>query len=161
MSTPGSKLTFGAGGMNQYSLSNCVCWYTYYDVNPSNVDECRKENNGVLLTPDQVPLDEIDYTLLNPPTKLIVRQLLIAEAAETLGLIRGTYSGNVSMISNSLTLDYNMYITMGQREKENALRSLDERLQRMNPYEVMKRQSELVESMIQAKKGTPLPIMVI
>lgn len=161
MSTPGSKLTFGAGGLNQYSLSNCVCWYTYYDVNPSNVDECRKENNGVLLTPDQVPLDEIDYTLLNPPTKLIVRQLLIAEAAETLGLIRGTYSGNVSMISNSLTLDYNMYITMGQREKENALRSLDERLQRMNPYEVMKRQSELVESMIQAKKGTPLPIMVI
>ena len=109
MSTPGSKLTFGAGGMNQYSLSNCVCWYTYYDVNPSNVDECRKENSGVLLTPDQVPLDEIDYTLLNPPTKLIVRQLLIAEAAETLGLIRGTYSGNVSMISNSLTLEIIFY----------------------------------------------------
>lgn len=161
MSTPGSKLTFGAGGMNQYSLHNCTVWYTYYDVNPSNVDECRKENSGVLLTPDQVPLDEMDYTMLNAPTKIIVRQLLIAEAAETLGLIRGTYSGNISMISNSLTLDYNMYINMGQREKENALRSLDERLQRMNPYEVMKRQAELVDSMIQAKKGTPLPLMVI
>lgn len=65
------------------------------------------------------------------------------------------------MISNSLTLDYNMYINLGQREKENAMRSLDERLQRMNPYEVMKRQAELVDSMIQAKKGTPLPLMVI
>ena len=64
-------------------------------------------------------------------------------------------------ISNSLTLDYNMYINLGQREKENAMRSLDERLQRMNPYEVMKRQAELVDSMIQAKKGTPLPLMVI
>ena len=54
-----------------------------------------------------------------------------------------------------------MYINLGQREKENAMRSLDERLQRMNPYEVMKRQAELVDSMIQAKKGTPLPLMVI
>ena len=161
MSTPGSKLTFGAGGMNQYSLHNCTVWYTYYDVNPLNVDDCRKENSDVLLTPDQVPLDEMDYSMLNSPTKVIVRQLLIAEAAETLGLIRGTYSGNISMISNSLTLDYNMYINLGQREKENAMRSLDERLQRMNPYEVMKRQAELVDSMIQAKKGTPLPLMVI
>ncbi len=161
MSTPGSKLTFGAGGMNQYSLHNCTVWYTYYDVNPSNVDDCRKENGDILLTPDQVPLDEMDYSMLNSPTKVIVRQLLIAEAAETLGLIRGTYSGNISMISNSLTLDYNMYINLGQREKENAMRSLDERLQRMNPYEVMKRQAELVDSMIQAKKGTPLPLMVI
>lgn len=161
MSTPGSKLTFGTGGINQYSLHNCTVWYTYYDVNPSNVDDCRKENDDILLTPDQVPLDELDYTMLNSPTKVIVRQLLIAEAAETLGLIRGTFSGNVSMISNSLTLDYNMYINMGQREKENAMKSLEERLQRMNPYEVMKRQAELVDSMIQAKKGTPLPIMVI
>ena len=125
------------------------------------MDDCRKENSDVLLTPDQVPLDEMDYSMLNSPTKVIVRQLLIAEAAETLGLIRGTYSGNISMISNSLTLDYNMYINLGQREKENAMRSLDERLQRMNPYEVMKRQAELVDSMIQAKKGTPLPLMVL
>lgn len=161
MSTPGSKLTFGAGGINQYSLNNCTCWYTYYDVNPSNADECRKENSDVILTPDQVPLDEMDYSMFNAPTKVIIRQLLIGEAAETLGLIRGTYSGSIAMIGNNLTLDYNMFINMGQREKENAMKSLDERLQRMNPYEVMKRQAELVDSMIQAKKGTPLPIMVI
>lgn len=161
MSTPGSKLTFGAGGINQYSLNNCTCWYTYYDVNPSNVDECRKENSDVILTPDQVPLDEMDYSMFNAPTKVIIRQLLLGEAAETLGLIRGTYSGSIAMIGNNLTLDYNMFINMGQREKENAMKSLDERLQRMNPYEVMKRQAELVDSMIQAKKGTPLPIMVI
>lgn len=161
MSTPGSKLTFGAGGINQYSLNNCTCWYTYYEVDASNVDECRKENADVILTPDQVPLDEMDYSMFNSPTKAIIRQLLVGEASETLGLIRGTYSGNISMISNNLTLDYNMFLNLGQREKENALKSLDDRLQRMNPYEVMKKQAELVESMIQAKKGTPLPIMVI
>lgn len=161
MSTPGSKLTFGAGGMNQYSLNNCTCWYTYYDVNSSNANDCQKENEDVILTPDQVPLDEMDYSMFNSPTKAIIRQLLVGEAAETLGLIRGTYSGNISMISNNLTLDYNMFINLGQREKENAMKSLDERLQRMNPYEVMKKQAELVDSMIQAKKGTPLPMMVI
>lgn len=161
MSTPGSKLTFGAGGINQYSLNNCTCWYTYYDVDSTNANDCLKENEDVILTPDQVPLDEMDYSMFNSPTKVIIRQLLVAEAAETLGLIRGTYSGNISMISNNLTLDYNMFLNLGQREKENAMKSLDERLQRMNPYEVMKKQAELVDSMIQAKKGTPLPMMVI
>lgn len=162
MSTPGSRFTFVAGGMNYYSLNNCTCWYTYYDVgSDEEADECRKANPDVLLTPDQVPLEEMDYSLLNAPTKALIRQLLIAEAAETLGIIRGTFSGNINMMASPLQLDYNMLLSIGQREKENALRSLDERLQRMNPYEVMKRQAELVQSMLEAKKGTPLGMYVI
>ena len=42
MSTPGSKLTFGAGGVNMYPLQNCYCWYTYYDTNNSNEEDCMK-----------------------------------------------------------------------------------------------------------------------
>lgn len=161
MSTPGSKLTFGAGGIGYYPLENCSCWYTYYDVSESDADECRKENTDVLLTPDQVPLEEMDYAYFNSPTKAIIRQLLIAETAETVGLIRGKFSGNINAISSPVTMDYNTLLSLGQREKENTMKSLEERLQRMSPYEVMKRQAELVESMLQAKKGTPLPIMVI
>lgn len=142
-------------------MNNCTCWYTYYDVDSTNANDCQKENEDVILTPDQVPLDEMDYSMFNAPTKVIIRQLLVGEAAESLAFVRGTYSGAIQMISNSLTMDYNMFLNFGQREKENAMKSLDERLQRMNPYEVMKKQAELVDSMIQAKKGTPLPIMVI
>lgn len=161
MSTPGSKLTFGATGTGMFSLAGCTCWYTYYDTTESDADDCRKENSDVLLTPDQVPLEEMDYSCLNSPTKAIVRQLLVAEAAESLGFVRGKFSGNINMIASPLTLDYNMLITFGQREKEKTMQALEERLQRLSPYEQMKRQAELVESMLSAKKGTPLPIMVI
>ena len=161
MSTPGSKLTFGAAGAGVFSLAGCTCWYTYYDTTESDADDCRKENSDVLLTPDQVPLEDMDYSCLNSPTKAIVRQLLVAEAAESLGFVRGKFSGNINMIASPLTLDYNMLITFGQREKEKTMQALEERLQRLSPYEQMKRQAELVESMLSAKKGTPLPIMVI
>lgn len=161
LSTPGSKLTFGASGVNTYDLYNCTCWYTYYDTNPSNVDECRRDNPGVLLTPDQVPLSKMEYGLLNEPTKVTIRQLLLAEAAETLGLIRGKFSGAINMLNSPLTLDYQTLINMGQRNKEAVMRSLEERLQRMSPYETMKRQAEMVQNIIEVKKGTPLGLYVI
>lgn len=160
LSTPGSKLTFGGSGINMYNLNNCVCWYTYYDVTPENVDECRKNNPDIVLTPDQIPLDKIDYELLNSPTKLLVRKLLIAHVAETLGLVRGKFSGNLNMVSSQLTMDYQMMLNIGQREKENALKELDDRLQRMSPYEVMKRQAEMVQSMKEVQKGVPLGLYV-
>jgi hypothetical protein len=47
---------------------------------------------------------------------------------------------------------------MGQKERDNAINELKERLQRMTPWEMMKRQSELVESMRQVQKGVPLGI---
>lgn len=160
LSTPGSKLSFG-NSPTGYSLENCCCWYTYYDVTPENVDECRRSHSDILLSPDQVPLDELDYEYLNAPTKALIRQLLIAEAAETLALIRGKFSGNINMIASPLTMDYAQLMSFGNREKESALNTLKERLERLSPYNVIQKQSEMVQNMINAKKGTPLGIMVI
>ena len=158
LSTPGSRFTFGAGGFNTYPLYNCYVWYTYYDTTNGDADECRKMNPDVILSPDQVPLDEMDYAYFNAPTKAIIRQLLIAEAAETLGLIRGKFSGQINVINNPLTMDYQTLISLGQREKDNALNELKERLSRMTPYEVMKKQAEMVQSMKEVQKGVPLGI---
>lgn len=162
LSTPGSKLTFGHGGFaGQYSLMNCACWYTYYDTTADNVDECRRQNPDVILSPDQVPLDKMDFAYLNPPTQALVRQFLIGEAAETLGLIRGKFSGKINILSSDLTMDYNMLMTLGKEYKDKAMEGLTKRLERMDPYAMMERQAKLVDEMIKAKKGTPLPIMVI
>lgn len=161
MSTPGSRLTFGAGGQGYLGLNNCYVWYTYYDVTADNVDECRVDNPDVLLSPDQVPLAEIDYSLLNAPTKVIVRQILFGIACETLALIRGKFSGSINMIASPVQMDYNMLMTLGQKERENAMTDLKERLQRMNPYETMKRQGELVDDMKKVLAGTPLGIYAI
>lgn len=160
MSTPGSRLTFGAGGINLFPLHNCYLWYTYYDDGAGDVSECAKENPDVLLSPDQVPLEEMDYALFNAPTKAIIRQLLTGHAAETLGLIRGKFSGQIGKINAPLTLDYNMLLNLGQKERENAVSQLRERLSRMTPYEMMKKQAELVRDMKEAQKGTPLGIYI-
>ena len=161
MSTPGSKLTFGAGGVNMYPLQNCYCWYTYYDTNSSNEEDCMKQNPDVLLTPDQVPLSKMDYSLFNEPTKALIRQLLTGHASETLSFIRGKFSGNVSMINNPLTMDYAQFMTYGQRERDNALNSLKERLERLSPYYTMQKQAELVDNSIKTLKGTPLGLYII
>lgn len=161
MSTPGSKLTFGAGGVNMYPLQNCYCWYTYYDTNPNNEDECMKQNPDVLLTPDQVPLSKMEYSLFNEPTKALIRQLLTGHASETLSFIRGKFSGNVSMINNPLTMDYQQFMTYGQKERETAITSLKERLERLSPYYTMQKQAELVDNSVKALKGTPLGIYAI
>ena len=161
LSTPGSRLTFGAGGLNMYPLNGCYLWYTYYDTTPDNVDECRRQNQDVILSPDQVPLDEMDYSYFNAPTKALIRQLLIAHAAATLSLIRGKFSGQVGMINNQLVMDYAQLMTLADKIKDRAMTELKERLQRMTPYETMKKQAELVQSMKEVQKGTPLGIYKI
>ena len=161
MSTPGSRLTFGAGGQGYLGLNNCYVWYTYYDTTNGNAEECRIDNPDVLLSPDQVPLTEIDYSLLNAPTKVIVRQIMLGMAAETLAVIRGKFSGNLNFIASPVQMDYNMLMTLGQKERENAMTALKERLERMSPYEVMKKQGELVDDMKKALSGVPLGIYVI
>ena len=161
LSTPGSRLTFGAGGLNMYPLNGCYLWYTYYDTTPDNVDECRRQNQDVILSPDQVPLNEMDYSYFNAPTKALIRQLLIAQAAVTLSLIRGKFSGQVGMINNQLVMDYAQLMTLADKIKDRAMTELKERLQRMTPYETMKKQAELVQSMKEVQKGTPLGIYKI
>ena len=65
------------------------------------------------------------------------------------------------MINNPLTMDYAQFMTYGQRERDNALNSLKERLERLSPYYTMQKQAELVDNSIKTLKGTPLGIYVI
>ena len=166
MSTPGSKNTLGglsaddAYGWGKYV--NCACWYTYYDVSSDeDSDLCRLENKDkVLITPDQVPLEKMHYELLNYPTQQIVRQLLVAEAKILLGNIRGYASGKVSIPNAELNLDYQMLIDQGKQEKEQTLSELKERLERLLPWNMIKNQADMTQSLIDALKAKPLGFYV-
>jgi len=162
MSTPGSKLSFGymGGALGGLGLVGCEVWYTYYDTN-GNEDECARANPDVIISPDQVPLSEIDYTFLNSPTKTIIRKLLVAKAKETLGLIRGKYSGKVSIPQAEMSMDYQMLIQQGKEEYENAMKDLKERLERMRPDKLMEIQANLVENNLKIQQKTPLGIYAI
>ena len=162
-STPGSKLTFGNKlTMNgSLSLIGCEVWYTYYDTTGKDADECRRANDSVILTPDQVPLDKIDYAFLNGPTKTIVRKLFLAKAKQTLALVRGKYSGKVSIMDAEANLDYTMLERQGEKEYDAAIEELNKRLERMTPWSQMKLQAEMMDSMAKILAGKPMKIYTV
>ena len=164
LSAPGSKLSFGfSGAMNGgIGLIGCEVWYTYYDTTNDDEDECmRYHANDVILSPDQIPMAQIDYAFLNEPAQVIVRQLLVAKAKETLGIIRGKYSGKVNIPQAEMTMDYQMLIQQGKEEYDKAMEALMKRLERLRPVNMMKEQADLMESNVKIQSYTPLGIFVI
>lgn len=164
MSTPGSKLSFGymGGSAGALGLVGCEVWYTYYDTNPDNEDECAIDHNGeTILTPDRVPLSKVDYSLLNEPTKALIRQLLTARAMITLGFIRGKYTGKVNIPNAEMTMDYNMLITRGEKMEDKVWDSMEKRLENMTPWKMLEYQAEIVKNTLEIQKGTPLGIYTI
>lgn len=164
LSTPGSKLSFGfSGAMNGgIGLIGCEVWYTYYDTTPEDEEECmRYHASDVILSPDQVPIAQLDYLFLNEPAQVIVRQLLVAKAKQTLGLIRGKYNGKVNIPQAEMTMDYQMLIQQGKEEYDSTMDALRKRLERMRPANLMEEQAKLMENNIKIQSYTPLGIYVI
>lgn len=163
-STPGSKLTFGntpnmVGGFN---LVGCEVWYTYYDVSSNeDADECRRQNSDVIISPDQIPLEKMDFAFLNGPTKTIVRKLFFALAKRTLAHIRGKFSGKVSIPNAELNMDYNMLTAQADEEYRTTMETLDKRLERMSPSEILKKQAEIVEANKTILAAKPLSMFVV
>lgn len=165
MSVPGSKLSFGfagAGVNGGIGLIGCEVWYTYYDTSNGDEDECMLYHaDDVILSPDQVPMENMQFQFLNEPAKVIVRQLLIAKAKETLGLVRGKFSGKVNIPQAEMTMDYQMLLQQGEKEYDKAIEALMKRLERMRPVNMMKEQAELMENNVKLQQYTPLGIYVI
>lgn len=163
LSTPGSPNMVGGvaaddtWGWNRYA--NCYVWYTYYDLSngtDEDVDECRRLNkDDILITPDQVPLDEMDFELFNAPTQQTVRRLFYAECCLTLALIRGYASGTVKIPDAEMQLDYQTLLDLGKNEKEAAFTELKDRLEAMLPWNLMKNYSDMNASMMENLKLKP------
>ena len=165
MSTPGSKLSFGfagAGVNGGIGLIGCEVWYTYYDTSNGDEDECMLYHaDDVILSPDQVPMENMQYQFLNDPAKVVVRQLLIAKAKQTLGLVRGKFTGKVNIPQAEMTMDYQMLNQQGKEEYDATMEALMKRLERMRPVNMMKEQAELMENNVKLQQYTPLGIYVI
>lgn len=169
LSTPGSPNMMGGvaaddnWGWNKYAT--CYVWYTYYDVSGASddeVDACRLEHkDDILISPDQVPLNKMRYELMNEPTKQTIRQLLFAEAAMTISLIRGYASGIIKIPNAEMQLDYSQLMDIGKTEKERVFGELKERLEAMLPWNVMKHYEEMTDSLNNILKHKPLGLYVI
>lgn len=168
MSVPGSPNMIGGvaaddtWGWNKFA--NCYVWYTYYDVSDGSDEDitaCMIENrDDVIIYPDQVPLSEMKYELMNNPTQQIIRQLLVAEAKILIGNIRGYASGKISIPQAEMNLDYSIFLEQGKSDKERIFNDLKERLDRMLPYNLMEKQKSMNDQLVEILKYKPLGFYV-
>lgn len=165
LSTPGSRLSFGAGigyagAGNSINLTGCQVWYCYYETNDANRDQCLLDNPDIIKMPNQVPLSKLDFSEFNEPTKTLIRQLFIAEGKRALGRTRGKFGGVVGPPEAERTMDYESLLTEGNEEKKAVLERLDARLIRLSSTSQLERSANEAEYLNRALKTHPLGIYV-
>ena len=114
----------------------------------------------MIITPDQVPLEEMSYELMNNPTQQLIRQLLIAKAKILLGNIRGYASGKVSIPQGEMVLDYGILLEQGKAEEERVFTDLKERLDEMTPWKQLENQANLSDQLVNVLKNKPLRMFI-
>lgn len=165
MSTPGSKLSFGSGvgvaGMaGALSVAGCQVWYFYYDTTDADVDQCRLDNPDIIKMPNEVPMSKLDFSAFNEPTKVLIRQLFVAEAKKALGRTRGKFGGVVGPPEAQQTMDYETLISEGNDEKQAVLERLDARLLRLSSTAQMERAANEADYLNRQLKYRPLGFWV-
>jgi len=162
MSTPGSKFSFNHSGFTNgmFGGVGCQIWYSFYDTSAGGEDECAKNNTDVLLTPDQFPISVGNYALFNQQAKQTVQNLLLAQALQVEGRIRGYASGEIKIPNAEMKMDYNMLIQDGRDMWKNELDLLTKWLEMMHPHNLLKNQSDMIESMYNILGAIPNKIYV-
>ena len=154
--TPGGK--FNWSNYNLY-VGKAV-WYWYYDTTPDNRADCLKSNPDVIKLPTDVPIEDLSWEDLNAPGKQWVRRWFTAYVKETLGRVRGKYSGNLKTPDSEITMDYTSLLTEGKDEKTKLLEELigaEGWLTRLRPEKVMEREALIAENLNKQMKFTAMP----
>jgi hypothetical protein len=164
LSTPGSRMSFGHGGVGGTSssigIAGCQVWYHYYDTSGKDVDQCRNDNADIIKLPNEVPLDELEFSDMNPPTKTLIRTLFIAEAKKALGRVRGKFGGVVGPPEAERTMDYESLISEGNEEKQRYLERLDSRLEKLSTLKQLEKAAQESEFLNQHLQKRPLGFFV-
>lgn len=164
MSVPGSKMSFGhgvgGGQLSSVNLTGCQVWYHYYDTTAENVDECRKDNPDIIKLPNDVPLAKLDFSDFNEPTKVLVRNLFIAESKRALGRTRGKFGGIIGPPEAERTMDYESLLSEGNEERKAILERLDTRLDRLSTTKQLERGAVEAEYLNKHLKFRPLGFWV-
>lgn len=167
LSTPGSPNVFGNLAIDDTwgsKYNGYYVWYTYYDtlgLDDDGIDACRMENkDSILITPDQVPLSKMRYEFMNEPTKNTIRRLLYAECLSYLAKVRGYASGKISIFDSEMQLDYSMLKEEAQKERDDVFNELKERLENLLPWNMLKNQADMTDSLVNILKHKPLGFYV-
>ena len=135
-------------------------WYWYYETTPDSRADCLKNNPDVIKLPNDVPLEELTWSDLNVPAQQWVRRWFTAYVKETLGRVRGKYSGNLKTPDSEITMDYTSLLTEGKDEKTKLIEELtgaEGWLTRLRPEKVMEREALIAENLNKQMKFRAMP----
>jgi|TARA_R110000796_G_scaffold74_13_gene313 hypothetical protein len=147
---PGGDFDFGS-----LKVHDSRCWYWYYDTGKDGRDACLAENSDVVLLPSDVPIESIKYVDLNPPARAWIRRYFTALAKETLGRVRGKYSGALKVPDSELTMDYSSLQSEGIDEKSKLIEELTSRLERLRQDSMMERKANEAENLNKSLQFRP------
>jgi hypothetical protein len=140
MNVPGGKFDFGNMRRNRNRV-----WYWYYDT--FDREDCLAKNPDVVRLPSDVPLDKMRWDKLNPPAQTWIRRWFTAYCKETLGRVRGKFSGNLKTPDSELTMDYASLATEAKDEKAMLWEELKTRLERLRPEKMMEQKALQAENL--------------
>lgn len=162
---PGSRLSFGRGGFaggQQINVGGARVWYWYYETtSDEDRQRCLNANKDIVKLPSDVPVDVVNFTELNTPSKQWVRDWFTALCKETLGRVRGKFGGSLGVTDAEVTMDYESLLSESREDRTQLLERLNTRLERLRPDNMMTRKATEAEQLNKTLQYRPLGITVI
>ena len=162
---PGSRLSFGRGGFaggQQINVGGARVWYWYYETtSDEDRQRCLNANKDIVKLPSDVPIDVVNFTELNTPSKQWVRDWFTALCKETLGRVRGKFGGSLGVTDAEVTMDYESLLSESREDRTALLERLNTRLERLRPEKMLERKSQEAEYLNKTLQYRPLGITVI
>lgn len=140
MNVPGGKFDFGNIQFNEYRV-----WYWYYETDDR--DSCLAANPDIVKLPSDIPIDEMRWDELNGPAKTWVRRWFTSYVKETLGRVRGKFSGNLKTPDSEVQLEYDSLLSEAKDEKSKLQEELTLKLERLRPEKMMEREAITAEQL--------------
>ncbi|PCI28780.1 hypothetical protein COB55_03395 [Candidatus Wolfebacteria bacterium] len=157
---PGGQIGSAGGAINT-AVNGTKIWYWYYDANVTNVGACKDENKDIIRLPSDVDIDDLSWSELNKPAQTWVRRYLLALSKQTLGKVRGKFSGALGVADAEVIMDYADMLSEGIEEQSNLIEELRERLEKLEYVSLLERKATEAESLNKVMSFIPLPIMAI
>ena len=153
---PGSRITFGGAGQTN-SVAGSKVWYHYYETTSDEERQrCLNDNKDIIKLPSDVPVDVVNYSELNSPSKQWIREYLTAKSMEVLGRVRGKFGGALGVTDSEVTMDYESLLSEATAIKEKLFTRLNERLERLRPDKMLERKALEAENLNKTLQYRPL-----
>jgi hypothetical protein len=154
---PGSRISFGGNLAGTSSVEGSRVWYHYYETTSDEERQrCLNENKDIIKLPSDVPVDVVNYSELNTPSKQWVREYLTAKSMEVLGRVRGKFGGALGVTDSEVTMDYESLLSEATAIKDKLYERLRERLERLRPENMLERKAMEAEQLNKALQFRPL-----